>query len=73
MAASFTASIGPMPPARLAVLASGSGTLLHAIVGDGVPVALVAADRPCRALDIAAERDIPTELVERIEKLLGKA
>jgi phosphoribosylglycinamide formyltransferase-1 len=56
-----------MPPARIAVLASGSGTLLHAIVGDGVPVALVAADRPCRALEIAAERDIPTELVERTE------
>jgi phosphoribosylglycinamide formyltransferase 1 len=56
-----------MPPARIAVLASGSGTLLHAIVGDGVPVALVAADRPCRALEIAAEHGIPSELVERTE------
>ncbi|MGH9216231.1 MAG: phosphoribosylglycinamide formyltransferase [Acidimicrobiales bacterium] len=56
-----------MPHARIAVLASGSGTLLHAIVGDGVPVALVAADRPCRALEIAAERGIPSELVERTE------
>ena len=32
-----------------------------------MPVALVAADRPCRALEIAAERDIPTELLERTE------
>ncbi|HZA79203.1 MAG TPA: phosphoribosylglycinamide formyltransferase [Acidimicrobiales bacterium] len=56
-----------MPPARIAVLASGSGTLLHAIVGDGVPVALVVADRPCRALDIAAEHRITTELAERTE------
>jgi phosphoribosylglycinamide formyltransferase-1 len=56
-----------MPPARIAVLASGSGTLLHAIVGDGVPVALVAADRPCKALEIAAENGIPSELVERTE------
>ena len=49
------------------MLASGSGTLLHAIVGDGVPVALVVADRPCRALDIAAEHRITTELAERTE------
>jgi phosphoribosylglycinamide formyltransferase-1 len=56
-----------MPSARIAVLASGSGTLLNAIVDDGVPVALVAADRPCRALEIAAEREIPAELVERTE------
>jgi phosphoribosylglycinamide formyltransferase 1 len=56
-----------MPPARIAVLASGSGTLLHAILDDGVPVALVAADRPCRALERAAERGVPTELVERTE------
>jgi phosphoribosylglycinamide formyltransferase 1 len=62
-----TASIGPMPPARIAVLASGSGTLLHAIIGEGLTVALVVADRPCRALDIAAEHDVPTELVERTE------
>jgi phosphoribosylglycinamide formyltransferase-1 len=56
-----------MPPARIAVLASGSGTLLHAIVDDGVPVALVAVDRSCRALEIAAESGIPAELVERTE------
>ena len=31
----------------------------------GVPVALVAADRPCRGLEIAAEAGIPAMLVER--------
>jgi phosphoribosylglycinamide formyltransferase-1 len=52
---------------RVAVLASGSGTLLEAIVTDGIPVALVAVDRPCRALDVAASHGIETELVERTE------
>jgi len=66
-AASVTASIGPMPLARLAVLASGSGTLLHAMLGEGLAVAVVVADRPCRALDIAAEHAVPSELVERTE------
>ena len=31
---------------RIAVLASGSGTLLEAILDDGIPVALVVVDRP---------------------------
>lgn len=49
----------------MAVLASGSGTLLEAMFDAGLPVALVVADRPCRALDIAAERGAPAELVAR--------
>jgi phosphoribosylglycinamide formyltransferase-1 len=49
------------------VLASGSGTLLHAILEEGLPVALVAADRQCRALGIAEEAGVPAELVERTE------
>jgi phosphoribosylglycinamide formyltransferase 1 len=52
---------------RVAVLASGSGTLLEAIVADGIPVALVAADRPCRALEVAAASGIAAELVERTD------
>jgi len=56
-----------MPEARLAVLASGSGTLLEAIVGDGIDVAVVLADRPCRALDVARDAGIEAELVERTE------
>jgi phosphoribosylglycinamide formyltransferase-1 len=50
---------------RLAVLASGSGTLLEAVLGAGIEVALVAADRPCRALEIAARNGRPAELVLR--------
>src|SRR5215207_2053208 len=56
-----------MPPARIAVLASGSGTLLHAILADALSVAVVVADRPCRAVEIAAEQGVPAELVERTE------
>jgi phosphoribosylglycinamide formyltransferase-1 len=56
-----------MPEARLAVLASGSGTLLEAIVGDGIEVAVVLADRPCRALDVARDHGIDADLVERTE------
>jgi len=61
-----TATIAPMPPAQIAVLASGSGTLLHAILEAGLPVTVVVADRPCRALGIAGEKGIPAELVERV-------
>jgi phosphoribosylglycinamide formyltransferase 1 len=47
------------------VLASGSGTILEAILGAELPVAVVAVDRPCRALDVAAAAGVPAELVER--------
>jgi phosphoribosylglycinamide formyltransferase-1 len=47
------------------VLASGGGTNLAAIIAAGLPCAVVVADRPCRALAIAAAAGIPGELVER--------
>ncbi len=50
---------------RLAVLVSGTGTILDAMVAAGLPIALVAADRPCPALDRAAGHGIAAELVER--------
>ncbi len=50
---------------RLAVLVSGSGTLLEAILADGTPVALVVADRPCRALEVAEGAGVSAVLVER--------
>jgi len=56
----------PSSPVRIGVLASGSGTILEAILADGLPVHLVAADRPCRALDVAAAVSVPTALVDRI-------
>ncbi len=52
---------------RLAVLVSGSGTLLEAILASGTPVTVVLADRPCRGLDVAAAAGVPTELVERTD------
>ncbi len=52
---------------RLAVLVSGSGTLLEAILAERTPVALVVADRPCRGLEVAAGAGVPAELVERTD------
>lgn len=50
---------------RIAVLASGSGTLLEAILDDGIPVSLVVVDRPSRATEVAASHGVPAVLVER--------
>ncbi|MDP1819040.1 MAG: phosphoribosylglycinamide formyltransferase [Acidimicrobiales bacterium] len=50
---------------RIAVLASGSGTLLDAILSDGIPVELVVVDRPSRATEVAAGHGVPAVLVER--------
>ena len=50
---------------RIAVLASGSGTLLEALLDDGIPVSLVVVDRPSKALGVAEARDVEAVLVER--------
>jgi phosphoribosylglycinamide formyltransferase 1 len=50
---------------RVAVLASGSGTILDAMCDAGVPVALVVVDRPCGATDVAARHGVVCEVVER--------
>ena len=50
---------------RVGVLASGSGTILEAMLERDLPVVVVVADRPCGALDIARRAHIPDELVER--------
>lgn len=52
---------------RLAVLASGSGTLLEAILDAGLPVDVVAVDRQCRATEIAAAHGIESLVVERTD------
>jgi phosphoribosylglycinamide formyltransferase-1 len=49
---------------RVGVLASGSGTILEAILAAEVPVDLVVTDRRCRALELAGERGV---LVERTD------
>jgi phosphoribosylglycinamide formyltransferase-1 len=50
---------------RLAVLVSGSGTLLEAMLEGGLDINLVAADRPCRGLQVAQAAGVPAELVVR--------
>ncbi len=50
---------------RVAVLASGSGTILEAVLDAGIAVELVVVDRPCRAQAIASEHGVAEVLVER--------
>ena len=50
---------------RLGVLASGSGTILQAILDAGLAVSVVVVDRPCRATEIAASAGVAAEIVER--------
>jgi phosphoribosylglycinamide formyltransferase-1 len=47
------------------VLASGSGTILEAILAAGITPDVVVADRSCRALEIADAAGVPPVLVER--------
>jgi phosphoribosylglycinamide formyltransferase-1 len=61
-----SAPTGSVPTGvRLAVLASGSGTILESILAADLPVVLVAADRWCRALEVAARAGVEGVLVDR--------
>jgi len=53
--------------AGVAVLASGSGTILEALVGSGLPIVAVLTDRPCRAEEVARSAGVPVLRVEREE------
>ncbi len=50
---------------NIAVLVSGSGTILEAILEAGIEVSLVVADRPCRGLEIAGNGAIDGVLLDR--------
>ncbi len=50
---------------RLAVFVSGTGSLLEAMIKDGLPITLVLSDRECRGIKIAKEAVIPTEIITR--------
>lgn len=52
---------------RVAVLASGSGTLLDAILDADLPVAVVLVDRTCRAMEVAERHGVRCVLVERTD------
>ena len=56
-----------MASPRLAVLVSGSGTILESILADGIDVDVVLADRPCRGLELAKAAGIPAALVNRAD------
>jgi phosphoribosylglycinamide formyltransferase-1 len=47
------------------VLASGTGTVLQAVLDAGVPVSVVLADRPCRALGLASRAGVEAVLLDR--------
>jgi len=57
--------VSPSAPARVVVLASGTGSLLAALLNNAVGdyparVVAVGTDRTCPALDIAADAGVPT-------------
>jgi phosphoribosylglycinamide formyltransferase-1 len=50
---------------QIGVLASGTGTLLEAILQEELPVAVVVVDRPCRAVEVAEHAGVAAVVVER--------
>lgn len=49
----------------IGVLASGSGTILRALLEAALAIEVVVADRPCPALEVAREAGVPGVLVRR--------
>ena len=49
----------------IGVLASGTGTILTALLEAGLPIAVVLTDRDCPALGLAAKAGVPAHLVAR--------
>jgi phosphoribosylglycinamide formyltransferase-1 len=49
----------------IGVLASGSGTILDAILDSDIDVGVVVVDRRCRAIQVAQDAGVPVELIER--------
>ena len=50
---------------KLAVLVSGTGSLLEAMLKDDIPIAYIAADRMCRGFDIGTLAHIETDIIPR--------
>jgi phosphoribosylglycinamide formyltransferase-1 len=49
----------------IAALASGTGTILEALLEGGLPIEVVIVDRPCRAEKVASDAGVPSVLVLR--------
>lgn len=56
---------GSLSGMRVGVLASGSGTILQALLDADVPITVVVVDRSCQATERAEKAGIPVEVVER--------
>ncbi len=56
-----------LPLVRIAVLASGSGTILESILDARIEIALVVVDRRCRAREVGALAGVKVEMVERTD------
>lgn len=56
---------GVARPGRLAVLASGTGSILAALLEAGLPIAVVVVDRPCGAEQVGEAAGVPVERVLR--------
>jgi phosphoribosylglycinamide formyltransferase-1 len=52
---------------RVGVLASGSGTILQAMLDRKLPIVLVLTDRPCAAIDVARAGGVEADVVERTD------
>jgi phosphoribosylglycinamide formyltransferase-1 len=52
---------------RLAVLVSGTGSILEAISDSGIEISLVVADRECVAIRRALDRGLDVALIERTD------
>jgi phosphoribosylglycinamide formyltransferase-1 len=52
---------------RVGVLASGSGTILRALVERDLPIVVAVFDRQCGAIDVATAHGVATEVVERTD------
>ena len=50
---------------RIAVLVSGSGTILESILAAGIDVTAVLSDRPCRGLEVADAAGVEPVLIDR--------
>jgi phosphoribosylglycinamide formyltransferase-1 len=50
---------------RIGVLASGSGTILHALLTADLPIVVVLVDRDCGAIEVARAAGVAVEIVER--------
>jgi len=54
-------------PVQIGVLASGTGTILTALLEQDLPIGVVLVDRRCGAEKVAEQAGVPVELVERVD------